>query len=713
MRVFRVLLIVSIVASFAAAFAYGQTGIPSSSPVPGPKKYWIFFRDKPNAVEAGGVGNQEAAEQFLVQNGVLSRRAIERRKKVLPASRIVSISDFPVCEAYLDSLRSAGLNVVGTSRWFNAAVAVADSAALDNAERLPFVVGIKRIVAYTDRIKANRPVPPFGTGLAKSTFSSQPGDSSFYGPSLTQLELSGIPQVQSLGINGKGIIIGMLDAGFRYETHQALDHIKIVGEHDFIQNDSITANQPGDSSDQDNHGTSTLSVIGGYSPGNLIGVSYGSSFLLAKTEYVPVTDYKWEEDNWVEGIEWMESRGVDVVSSSVAYNIFVDSSGAIDSAESYFFWRGDFNGKKSIASRAATRAAELGVVVVQAMGNEGNGNGVTGTMDVPADADSILSVGAVDFTGELGYFSSTGPTNDGRTKPDVVADGVGDYVAVVPGPDTYAYESGTSFSTPITAGIAALILSVRPDYTPMQVTNLLKNTAIRYYNQADSNTFSYPNNFYGWGIVNAWDAIKTIGFVGSNDFTFWQKGSSDYIAVKAFSSSGVDTGLSRAYYSHDGVNYSAAPVFATDTADQFAFKTTAPSTPAGILYFYFDFVDSAGKQLDVPYYGASKPFKLSGWQITPIADSGSYLLYNSYPNPFTEQTQVAFVLSVQSRVDAEVFDVLGRKVKSLFSGSLPAGYEELAWNGATDNGTRASSGVYFIRVTVNGSSKVLKVLYLR
>ncbi|HQT90834.1 MAG TPA: hypothetical protein PL001_02260, partial [Candidatus Kryptobacter bacterium] len=144
MRVFSAFLIVSITASFAVAPAYGQIGLPSSSPVPGPKKYWIFFRDKPNALEAGGVSNQEAAEQFLVQNGVLSRRAIERREKVLPASRIVSISDFPVCEAYLDSIRSVGLDVIGTSRWFNAAVVTADSTALSNVEKLPFVVGIKR-----------------------------------------------------------------------------------------------------------------------------------------------------------------------------------------------------------------------------------------------------------------------------------------------------------------------------------------------------------------------------------------------------------------------------------------------------------------------------------------------------------------------------------------------------------------------------------------
>ena len=702
---------------FAAIFTLSAGEQVYSQALPtrqtGTQKYWVFFRDKPDAESLGDGQNQERAEQYLVRSGILSERAIERREKVLPPSRIVSVSDFPVCAAYIDSIQSVGLNVLSTSRWFNAAVVKADSSVLARVEKFPFVVGIKRIVAYTDRIKARMPASIPVPGLAKTSVYTPPADSAFYGPSLTQLELSGIPEVQSLGINGTGIIIGMLDAGFRYETHEALQHIKIVGEHDFIQNDSITANQPGDSSDQDNHGTSTLSVLGGYSPGNIIGVSYGSSFMLAKTEYVPVTDYKWEEDNWVEGIEWMESRGVDVVSSSVAYNIFVDSSGAVDSAESYFFWRGDFNGKKSIASRAATRAAELGVVVVQAMGNEGNGDGVNGTMDVPADADSIISVGAVDLTGRLAYFSSTGPTNDGRIKPDLVADGSGDYVATVPGPDTYAYESGTSFSTPIVAGIASLILSVRPDYTPMQVIDLLKNTAVQYFNSKDIRTSTYPNNFYGWGIANAWNAIKSIGLVGSNNFVSWQDDSFAHVAVRAFSTSGINPVLSRGYYSYDGVNYSPAPIFATDTANQYQLMVTPPKTLAGSLYFYFSMTDSSGKQIDVPYYGSKKPFTLFGWQLTPVPVSENYHLFNSYPNPFTVRTNVSFILNEPSHVTVDVFDVLGRKVKSIFSGNMAGGYAELAWNGSNNNGTRVASGVYFIRLLVNGSMKVLKVLYLK
>lgn len=679
----------------------------------GQNRYWVFFKNKPEAASFTNFSYSGPAEQYLLDHGVLTTRAIERRMKVLPVSGIVSVMDFPVYSGYIDSLEKAGLKVIGTSRWFNAATVLVDSLQLTAARKFPFVTGTRKVATSTVPVRSvERPAgQPYPLMKAYSVFISH--DSVYYGPSLQQLELSGVPQVQSLGINGQGVLIGMLDSGFRYETHDALKNIRIVGEHDFIQNDSITENQPGDSTYQDNHGTSTLSVIGGYAPGNIIGVSYGSSFMLAKTEYVPVTDYQWEEDDWVEGLEWMESRGVDVVSSSVGYATFVDSTGAVDSSTSYFFSRGDFNGRTSYASRAATIAARLGVIVVQAMGNEGNGNGTIGTMDVPADADSIISVGAVDQTGKLADFSSTGPTNDGRIKPDLVADGVGDYVATVPGPDTYSYESGTSFSTPITAGIASLILSVRPDYTPMQVINLLKSTAVQYQSATDSGPSAYPNNFYGWGIVNAWNAVKKIGLVGSNSFVSWQEDSVVYAAIKAFSTSGIDRDLSTAYYSYNGTNYTATRIFSTDTSNQFAFVAPAPKNSTQALYFYFSLADSSGRRLDVPYYGEAKPFEIGQLPLPPVVSAETYQLYNSYPNPFSTETRTAFVLYKDSHVTVDVFDVLGRKVRTLFNGDLPTGYEQVEWNGTTDSGVRASSGVYFIRIDVAGSVKVNKVLYLR
>src|SRR5262249_54096746 len=158
-------------------------------------------------------------------------------------------------------------------------------------------------------------------------------------------------------------------------------------------------------------------------------------------------------------------------SSSLGYNDF-DPQGP--SPGDYTWANGDFNGRTSITAQAAVRAARLGIVVCDAMGNEGNGDGIVGTMLTPADADSIISVGAVTLAKQLAGFSSTGPTNDGRTKPDVVSPGVGVYCASTAGPSSYFFQSGTSLATPLTAGSAALILSARPELTPVQVRDALR-----------------------------------------------------------------------------------------------------------------------------------------------------------------------------------------------------------------------------------------------
>lgn len=694
-------------------------------------KYWVFFKDKPNAEVVSGIpksstnpssevatGEQvETAANFLIESGILTQRAVNRRLKTLSRSSVVSISDFPVYQPYLDSLKSIGLTVDGTSRWFNAAVVVADAVHLVDVERFPFVAATKKVAVYVNRTK---PIPPskhlLGV-LPKIVDRIQPPDSSFYGASYPQYELSGIPQVHALGINGSGVLIGMLDDGFRYTAHEALKNVKVVGEHDFIQNDSITANQTGDSPDQDGHGTMTLSALGGYSPGNIVGAAYGASFMLAKTELIYPdpgdVDYKSEEDNWVKGIEWMEARGADVVSSSLAYDIFVDSlTRVVDSAESYFWSRGDFNGRTSLASLAATKAAELGVVVVQAMGNEGNGNGAAGTMDAPADADSIISVGATDWDGVLAGFSSTGPTNDGRIKPDLIADGSSDYVASVPGPDTYEYVSGTSLSTPITAGAAALILSVRPDFTPMQVIKLLKSTAIQIEDpKLPKRTSNYPNNYYGWGIVNAWNAIKSLGLVGTNYFTSWENKSYLNFAIRAFSVHGIDINRSKAYYSGNGLNYSSAPIAETDTLGQYVFKVP-PDLP--FIEFYFSLVDSGGNTINVPPYGAALPFKaVEPWEVYLQQSKPNFVLFNNYPNPFNSQTRVGLALKNPANVTIDVFDILGRKVRAIFNGGLASGYEVFVWNGRNDNDVDVGSGTYLIKVNVGGSVKVLKSLYLK
>jgi serine protease AprX len=216
----------------------------------------------------------------------------------------------------------------------------------------------------------------------------------------------------------------------------------------------------------------------------MAGPAFGADFILAKTEddrsETPI-----EEDYWVAGIEWAESLGAEVVSSSLGYTDW------------YAFK--DMDGKTAVTTRAAERASALGVVVVNAAGNERRN--AWAHIIAPADGPSVIAVGAVDSAGTIASFSSPGPSSDGRIKPEVCAWGVSNLVAAnrTDGGDVYTRGSGTSYATPLVAGVAALLLEAHRDWTPAQVRAALTGTATNA---------AKPNNDYGWGIVNAAAAVK-------------------------------------------------------------------------------------------------------------------------------------------------------------------------------------------------------------
>jgi subtilisin family serine protease len=276
----------------------------------------------------------------------------------------------------------------------------------------------------------------------------------------------------------------MLDTGY-YQDHPALEDIPVVAEWDFINDDGETQNEPGDDTSQHDHGTITWSILGGYAPGELIGVAYGASFALAKTEDI-TSETPAEEDNYVAALEWMDSLGVDLASGSLSYRWFDDPGNDYE-------WE-DLDGNTATTTIAVDLAASRGMLVVISAGNYGPEPGSLGT---PADADSGLSVGGTDEENGLIWFSSRGPTYDGRTKPEVLARGVDVYHAF-PGPPYYSYSAGTSVAAPLVAGCAALIMEARPDWSAMDIRSALMWTADRARR---------PDSDWGWGRVNVLDAI--------------------------------------------------------------------------------------------------------------------------------------------------------------------------------------------------------------
>jgi serine protease AprX len=433
-------------------------------------KVWVFFTDK-------GFENLESYQQAIDRaERALTSKAARRRSKTMNR-RLVDFLDLPVNQAYIDRIVTFQGDFRHRSRWLNAASFELPIGELDTISNLGFVRSIKPVLGGRRkpiRIEA----PPEDQLQGKGSFDLN------YGASYSQLQQLNIPAVHNLGYYGQGVLVCMLDTGY-LKGHQAFqlayDEGRVLAEWDFVNDDDSTQNQPGDPSGQHNHGTLTWSALGGAADGNLYGPAYGAYFILAKTEDISM-EQPIEEDNWMAGIEWADSIGADVTSSSLAY---------ID-----WYTYSDMDGNTAVTTIAADIAAQRGIVVCNSMANAGPGSG---TLHAPADADSIIACGAVYSSGEIAWFSSRGPSYDGRTKPEVCARGVSTACASPYNVTGYTTADGTSLSTPLIGGAAAVILSAHPEWTPMQVREAMMESG---------DHSSSPDNDYGWGIPDILAAIQ-------------------------------------------------------------------------------------------------------------------------------------------------------------------------------------------------------------
>ena len=438
------------------------------------QKYWVYFADKGPIVtsQAGKLARQS-----------LSPRAVQRRILRGKPGAIFDTSDLPVYKEYIREVEQYGVEICRRSRWLNAISVWADPVQTEQLRELTFTGKIEPVAIYV-REPLNLDQGKFdksGSGFGISGLD--------YGASLNQIQLSNIAPLHDEGLSGQGILIALLDSGYFYEQHQALQHLDIVAEHDFIFNDDTTKNEDGDASSQHNHGTWVLSVVGGFLPGTLIGPAYGAEYALAKTEFIP-TETRIEEDNWVAAVEWSDSLGADIISSSLGYLIFDNG------VEPYTY--DDLDGRSMVTSIAASMAVAKGIVVVISAGNEGNVPDWPYVWS-PADGIGVIAVGAVNSQGIRSSFSSIGPTADNRIKPDVMAMGSA-VIAADPRNSTGTVSLlGTSLSAPIVAGICALMLEKIPALTPGSILTALTETA----SQAGA-----PNNLMGYGIANAAEAAS-------------------------------------------------------------------------------------------------------------------------------------------------------------------------------------------------------------
>ena len=432
-------------------------------------KVWVFFTDKQVENKSGF---DRSASSINFSEKVLNRRAKAGLNQVV-------FADLPVPASYIQSIVNLGAKYRRTSKWQNAASFEIPLGKLSEAAALPYVAEI-RPVAVTMR----QPIPQIDLQKEKFAPERHTLDDLHYGNSLAQLVQIGVVNMHNKGFHGEGITLAILDTGFR-KSHEAFAaHYaegRVLAEYDFIFNDSNTANEPIDDPTQWSHGTFIWSVSGGQSDGDIYGPAFEANFLLAKTEdnrsETPV-----EEDNWVAAVEWADSLGADVLTSSVGY---------ID-----WYTYEDLDGATAVTTIEANMAASMGILVCNANGNRGPENG---TLIAPADAHDILAVGAVNSSGGIANFSSRGPTADGRLKPEVCARGVSTWSSSASSDVSYTTVSGTSLSTPLVAGAACLLVQARPNFPPQIIRQALMETASRA---------ATPDNVFGWGIINIEAASK-------------------------------------------------------------------------------------------------------------------------------------------------------------------------------------------------------------
>lgn len=404
----------------------------------------------------------------------LSRQAIERRERQQIA---VTPVDLPISQEYIRRLTATGAHPVVQSKWMDTVVVEsADSTVAERLSRLPMVDSVKwvwkgRLVPPAEDTEGEERLVPVDKPLREP-----------YGHAHNQIRMLNGIKLHKSGFRGAGMRVAVIDAGFKHVDRMAVfDSLRLLGTHNVLSpGKSVFAG--------DDHGTKVLSCLAANLPGVMIGTAPEASYLLLKSEDSD-SEYPVEEDYWIAAVEYADSVGVDIISSSLGYFEF--------DAKELSYKLSDLDGQTALISRAATLAAERGILLFCSAGNEGNHWSGWGKITFPADAKGICTVGAVDEKKRISDFSSVGYAADGRVKPDVVALGTGSCVTGSDG--NIHYLNGTSFATPILAGLGVCLWQALPTLDNRSLIRLLQCYASQY---------KRPDKAFGYGIPDVYKAYR-------------------------------------------------------------------------------------------------------------------------------------------------------------------------------------------------------------
>ena len=415
----------------------------------------------------------------------LTHKSVERRKRQgLP----VDSTDLPVSSKYLklfektsgEIVRSAKKGsvewtIIGTSRWNNTILVRSNDTTLFH--RLASLDCVRKSeMVWTSPDSVNRFIK---TSVHEDFNPWDSVKSNRYGNGLEQIEMLTGQRLHNIGLQGKGMTIAVLDGGFQNcDVIPAFRHANIIGAKDFVYPNSQHFYQETD------HGTKVLSAMAANEPEVLIGTAPEARYWLLRCEDQQ-TEQPVEEDYWAMAAEFADSVGVDIISSSLGYNDY-------DNHPNYYHQH-DLDGETALISHTASMLAKKGIVLVNSAGN--SGMGPWKKIVFPADARDIITVGALNMEKKNAPFSGVGPTQDGRVKPDVMA--LGSPTSLISGRGAIIRDMGTSFSTPVVAGLVACLWQAFPEKTALEIINLVRQT---------SNGYEKPDNVYGYGMPNFWRA---------------------------------------------------------------------------------------------------------------------------------------------------------------------------------------------------------------
>lgn len=426
---------------------------------------WVYFKEKSNV--------QTYLDSPLK---MLTQRAIDRRaNQKIP----FDLKDIPIDQTYINNIKSvAGITVMAKSKWLNALHIRGTQTAINGLKTIDFVDKVdfaNKSLNGTGRFIQSNKINRL-TQARAITKVEETAVNYNYGVSSNQITMLKGDLLHQQNYTGSGKVIAILDAGFPGVNTTApfkrlRDNNQILGGYDFV-------NRKEDFYASNSHGTSVLSTMGGYIDNSLVGTAPDASFYLFITEDENAENPV-EESLWVEAAEKADSLGVDIINSSLGYFDFDNSS--------YSHTYAQMDGQTTFISRGAEIAFSRGMMVVISGGN--SGSSINPHIAAPADAVSVLTIGAVNSSKSRVSFSSIGPSYDSRIKPDVMAQGFATVLSNEFGQITTA--NGTSFSSPVIAGMVACLWQALPDKTNKEIRAIIVESADR---------FTSPDNNYGYGI---------------------------------------------------------------------------------------------------------------------------------------------------------------------------------------------------------------------